>query len=388
MPVDPNVHPGITSSMPQWLQKALNTAWLAHPDNPINKAGTQPTNIVGGAEGPIGLQQSLVTPALKEKGILAPKIESAPPAPLQQNFGTGGAEGPAGLQSFLARQQASADAFARQTGASARSAAINARRNAVRPGQTFNPANFFSDIVNNINNIVASLTESRRDVPIPGQEPPEGFIEDPDFFDEANRVLDTRTPVQQFAGTGQVSVTSPETQAALDARLDAEARQSGAAARHAAMQERIAAGGYGTRQVPDLDSEGPYDGPHGQVGLNSFVVTDLSDVGLIARAVPGANVYYDNGEDPLRAVSGQAAFIPALEKYLAGEDLPQSVIDALIRMGFLEEDIAANEDFPLPIFTDLPEITYPAYDFGAGPRYRFPSVSALTAGLFNWRISA
>jgi hypothetical protein len=144
-------------------------------------------------------------------------------------------------------------------------------------------------------------------------------------------------------------------------------------------------------QSPDvaIQAGSIYTGPTGQVGPNEFVVTDLSDVGLIARQVPGANIFYHdpNVPGPLRAVSGLAAYQPALLQYLLGHDLPQSVIDTLVRMGLLEGEGAGL--FPLP-----PEGIAGGVSAGTGGGvvYRTPvgtgtpSSRALSVGLVNWRI--
>jgi len=147
---------------------------------------------------------------------------------------------------------------------------------------------------------------------------------------------------------------------------------------------------------PNLIQEG-YVGP-GIEGNGAFIVTDLADVALIASANPGADIYYNDPNDvgPPRAVSGTAAFVPALEKFLLtqfgglDEVIPDSILEVLVRNGLLEED--GGELFP-----DVP------FGFGGGfggggfggggggfggGRGRAPSVGSFRDGLFNWRISA
>ena len=127
-----------------------------------------------------------------------------------------------------------------------------------------------------------------------------------------------------------------------------------------------------------------YQGPTGQVGPNEFVVTELSDVGMIARTAPGINVFYANpttGE--LVAKSGTMAYVPALIKYLEGEDMPDSVVQTLVRLGLLEEGGAVTTvgsslagSGGKSIASRFPLLT------GSSGRF----VGTYRASLVNWRV--
>jgi len=142
-------------------------------------------------------------------------------------------------------------------------------------------------------------------------------------------------------------------------------------------------------QSPDvaIASGNIYTGPIGQVGPNEFVVSDLSDVAHIARAVPGANIFYADPKmpGPLRGVSGIAAWQPILLKFLLGHDLPQSAIDSLVRLGLLEAEDGGL--FPLPTGDGIG-----TNGAGGGTRFRTetgtgkPSSRAISMGLVNWRV--
>lgn len=146
--------------------------------------------------------------------------------------------------------------------------------------------------------------------------------------------------------------------------------------------------GVQTEFRPLSPSVSAYRGPTGQVGPNEFVVTDRADVALINRVAPGANVFYANpttGE--LWADSGVMAFVPALTQYLAGEELPDSVVQVLINAGLLDESGAvtsAGSSLGGGTTTGMAPR-------GAAPRFggtvpRFSGTRGASFGLVNWRI--
>ena len=144
-------------------------------------------------------------------------------------------------------------------------------------------------------------------------------------------------------------------------------------------------------QSPDVAIQAGtiYAGPTGQVGPNEFVVTDLADVALISRAIPKANIFYSdpNQPGPLRAVSGLAAFVPSLNQYLLGHDLPQSVVDTLVRSGLLEdrEELFSLSDEGIGGIGGIGKEPRTQVGFGSGGR-GFPSMRDISYGLINWRI--
>lgn len=400
MAVDPNIHPGVTSSMPQWLQDAMNTAWLTHADNPANQGGTQPTNPSGQTQAEYLQSQGITQASLVAAGgggMTTPSIQQPVVPTLQelqqeeQAFAANiQAQMDAGNAAYLAQVQAtnaSNQAAAQQAGASARHAAMQGR-DTVRAGQTFNPANFFDDLLSGAGDflsqagaVVAGAIGQTADVPLP-DEVYEAYpeIESP-YENPDSRYYEA--PTSEVAALNDEQIRLQE--------IRNEVGDNSVEARVARGELPLVAltGGYGTQQGSDDLLGDNYTGPHGQVGPNDFVVTDLSDVALIARTQPGVNVWYDNPDEdgPLVAKSGYMAFYPAAQKWLNGEYLPDSVIETLKRVGW----IPTNDDdlYPIPE-TELEPfgVQYPAYNFGGGAPFRFPTIKNLTAGLYNWRISA
>ncbi len=140
---------------------------------------------------------------------------------------------------------------------------------------------------------------------------------------------------------------------------------------------------------PNDIQEGPA-GP-GPDGNGAFIVTDLADVHLLRAENPDLNIYYNDVDDPgpLRAVGGLAAFLPALDDYLLrlgrGEEIPPGLEEILIANGLLEEDFG-------DLFPEVPFGFGGGFGFGgfggSGGGGRSPGVGAFASGLFNWRISA
>lgn len=248
---------------------------------------------------------------------------------------------------------------------------------------------------------------------------PDRFTQGPSSFNVQKAILDPISP-QQISTSPVVRLTAGGLTDQGLGPLDLAAPSSGIAGQDFPLVQ-LTAGQFGIgsnvstqfRKVlvsadtaisqgvlydPDLIQEG-YVGP-GIEGKGAFIVKDLADVALIARENPGADIYYNdpNNIGPPIAVSGTAAFIPALEKYLLTqfgglkESIPQSVIDILVRNGLLEDD--GGELFP-----DVPfgfgrggfgRDRFGGGGFGGGGfgRGRAPSAGSFATGLFNWRISA
>ena len=138
---------------------------------------------------------------------------------------------------------------------------------------------------------------------------------------------------------------------------------------------------FGTPTTPSA-----YRGPTGQVGPNEIVVENLADVSLTERTNPGANIFYANpttGE--LTAKAGIMAFVPALNQYLAGEDIPESVVQTLIDLGLLDEGGAVTDvGGSLGGGTSGGKSIASRFPLLTGSSGRF--VGTYRASLVNWRV--
>lgn len=127
-----------------------------------------------------------------------------------------------------------------------------------------------------------------------------------------------------------------------------------------------------------------YQGPLGQVGPNEFVVTELADVALVERTSPGTNIFYANPRTgQLVAKAGIMAFVPALNQYLAGEDMPESVVQTLIDLGLLDEGGAVT-DIGGSLGDGGGKSIASRFSYLTGSPGRF--VGTYRASLVNWRV--
>ena len=129
-----------------------------------------------------------------------------------------------------------------------------------------------------------------------------------------------------------------------------------------------------------------YRGPTGWVGPNEIVVENLADVSLTERTNPDSNIFYANPiTGQLTAKAGIMAFVPALNQYLAGGDMPESVVQTLVDLGLLDEGGAV---------TDVGSSLGDGGSGGGSIASRFPLltgssgrfVGTYRASLVNWRV--
>jgi len=114
-------------------------------------------------------------------------------------------------------------------------------------------------------------------------------------------------------------------------------------------------------------------------------VENLADVTLTRYSNPDANIFYaDPITGELRAKSGIMAFVPILNQYLAGEDIPDSVVQMLINLGLLEESGAVTTVGSWLVNGGRSGAR--ARSTATGTPSRFSGTSGAALGLVNWRI--
>jgi hypothetical protein len=128
-----------------------------------------------------------------------------------------------------------------------------------------------------------------------------------------------------------------------------------------------------------------YQGPTGQVGPNEIVVENLADVALTRYQNPDANIFYaDPITGELTAKAGIMAFVPALNQYLAGEDIPDSVVQSLIDLGLLTDTGAATAVGGS--LSSGSSSVAKRTSYLTGSPARFSGTSGASRGLISWRI--